>query len=59
MSKPTCENCGKSGNGVVFNVMGPFEFGKYCVDCEKIIVENDGASALLPNHDASKERGEV
>tara|TARA_R110002110_G_scaffold250779_1_gene466790 strand:+ start:190 stop:387 length:198 start_codon:yes stop_codon:yes gene_type:complete len=33
--KPTCEGCGKSGHDVEFNIFGPFEFGKYCVPCEK------------------------
>lgn len=35
---PECEMCGKSGAGVEFNIFGPFEFGKYCVPCEKIMV---------------------
>jgi hypothetical protein len=37
-TKPKCERCGKGGNGILFNIFGPFEFGRYCVPCEKIVV---------------------
>jgi hypothetical protein len=33
--KPKCEKCGGTGHGVVFNIFGPYPFGKYCVPCEK------------------------
>ena len=37
--KPTCERCGKSGHGIEFNIFGPFEFGRYCVPCEKVLTK--------------------
>jgi hypothetical protein len=45
--KPTCEGCGKSGHGVEFNIFGPFEFGKYCVPCEKNMKLKDALKDIV------------
>ena len=34
---PKCERCGAS-EGAQFNVFGAFEFGRFCVPCEREIL---------------------
>ena len=53
-SEPKCEKCGASGAGTQFNIFGPFEFGKFCVPCEKEAIAKWGGPTDVKEREATQ-----